>query len=169
MGIPTRNIGNVGLSKAEKITELQKKHSSLFTQEGEKNPLFIPKMFFGNPKVFYLFPSELKHGRDIYTESVDKEYNSEDETRTLYKWTFNKNYETQYATKQFGHSTDCMYIIPFSELNVVEEEDVFEAEFKMFDTDADAPISEMTMKDLYAMLQNKPVSSKEWLNKLIKS
>ena len=169
MAIQTKNLNNVGLTKADKIVLLKQKHEPEFKRLGEVNPLFLPKMFFGNPIVFYLFPSELKHGKDIYTESVNKEYDSEDVNRTLYKWKFNKDYETSYQKKQFGHSLDHMYIIPFSELQVIEEEDEFEKEFKMFDTNNDLPVSEMTMRDLYAMIQNKPVSHKEWLNQLIKS
>lgn len=156
------------LTKKEKIERLKQKHLPLFEKLGVVNPLFYPKLVFGSPEVFYLFPSELKHERDIYLEKVDSDYNSEDPTRSLYKWKYNPNYKEDYKRKPFQQSNDFISIIPFDELELIPEEDEAD-EFAIPDPDEDAPISQLTIRDLTAILTGKPVSHKQWLNKIINS
>lgn len=162
----------VPLTKAEKIDDLKKKHEDTFKKMGITDPLFIPKMFFGEPKVFYLFPSELKHGKDIFTESVSKEYESEDPSRTLYKWPFNPNFEKDYPKKPFGHQADFMCIIPFTELIAIEDhaDDDIAEQFSLETEDVsmeDQPLSQMTIRDIAAIMTGKPVSCKKWLNQIV--
>jgi hypothetical protein len=164
----TSNAFNNNLSKKEKIAALKQRHQSLFEKLGVVNPIFLPKTMFGTPKVFYLFPSELRHERDIYTEMVDKEYNSEDSERILYRWKFQADYKTRYAQKEFKGSGDHLSVIPFDELERIEAEDEAD-EFGIPNPDEDAPISELTIRDLTAILTGKPVSHKAWLNKIMKS
>lgn len=154
------------LSKKEKIKLLKEKHESLFDKLGINNPLYVPKMIFGSPAVFYVFQSEIEQGRDLYTEKVTRDFDSEDETRTLYKWKFNPNYNKDYETKESSHGQ--MYVIPFSELSPVVEEDEAD-EFSIPNPDEDAPFSELTIRDLAAIISGKPVSHKSWLNKIIRS
>ena len=145
---------------------LKEKHEPLFEKLGVVDPVYIPKMVAGNGMV-YFFPSELKHGRDIYIEKVDRDYVSEDPERILYKWKFNPNYETAYKRKE-GATPDPMYMIPFNEFSPILEEDEAD-EFAIPNPDEDAPISELTIRDLTAILTGKPVSHKQWLNKILKS
>ena len=159
---------NENLSKKEKIEILLKKHEEVFEKIGESNPLYIPKMIFGSPLVLYLFPGELKSEKDIYIEKVSKEYEPEDPERTLYKWNYNPHYKDDYETKQIGPSNDACYIIPFSELIKIEVNNEAD-EFDIPDPTEDLPISELTIRDLAAILTQKPVSLKPWLNKIIKS
>ena len=41
-------------------------------------------------------------------------------------------------------------------------------EISIMDADLDAPLSSLTVRDLAAILLQKPVSNKKWLNDLIK-
>lgn len=164
----TSSAFNRNMSKKDKIAALRKKHDATFEKLGVVNPIYIPKVIFGTPKVFYLFPSELKPERDIYIEMVDKEYNSEDPDRRLYRWKFQVDYNNMYAKKEFKDSGEFMSIIPFDELELIEEESDAD-EFNIPNPDEDAPISELTIRDLAAILTGKPVSQKAWLNKIMKS
>ncbi len=164
----TSNVFSKNMSKKEKIEALKQKHLPVFKKLGINNPIFLPKTVFGTPKVFYLFPSELRHERDIYTEKVDKEYNSEDPDRVLYRWKYQADYKTRYPQKEFRNSSDFMSVIPVSELEIIQLNEEAE-EFNIPDPDEDAPFSELTIRDLTAILTGKPVSHKEWLNKIIKS
>jgi len=49
---------------------------------------------------------------------------------------------------------------------VTQQKDIFEEGF--LTGDDDAPISDMTIRDLLAILSKSPVSKKEWLNNLLK-
>jgi hypothetical protein len=69
------------------------------------------------------------------------------------------------------------YLIPVSELVKVTAPSKFNAaaslkvtEFDDFSNllQDDAPMSEMTIKDLAAILLKKPISNKKWLNDLVK-
>jgi hypothetical protein len=162
----SKNQVNQNLSKKEKIALLKKKHEPLFEKLGVADPVFIPKMVAGNNMV-YFFPSELNHERDIYIEKVDRDYVSEDPDRILYKWTFKPNYASLYDTKELSGSRDDMYIVPFDEFTAILEEDEAD-EFAIPNPDEDAPISELTIRDLTAILTGKPVSHKLWLNKILK-
>lgn len=168
MGLSTSG-GNTGLTKKDKISELKRKHDGLFLKLGIANPNYIPKMFFGVPLAMPLFPSELKENKDIYTEKVSKTFDSEDPDRILYKWKFNKDWETRYPTKQMVHGEGIMYLIPFSELEpIIETKKEPEYDFGLIDPDEDPPISELTIRDLTAILTGKPVSLKPWLNQIVR-
>jgi hypothetical protein len=72
------------------------------------------------------------------------------------------------------------YLIPVSELIKVtaepkkteptktEVEGLFPDFDGIMDADLDAPLSSLTVRDLAAILLQKPVSNKKWLNDLIK-
>jgi hypothetical protein len=159
---------NENLSKKEKIELLAEKHVSLFEKLGVSNPLYIPKMVFGAPSVFYVFPGELKNEKDIYIEKISKSYEPEDPERNLYRWSYNPNYKEDYETKMLGPNNDVCYIIPFNELTKMEINTEAD-EFDIPDPTEDLPVSELTIRDLTAILTGKPVSLKPWLNKIIKS
>lgn len=170
MGLSTTG-SNAPLTKKDKIAELKKKHAKIFESLGIDNPNYIPKMFFGSPLSMPLFPSEMKHGKDVYTEKVSKSYESEDSTRTLYKWRFNPNWETAYPTKALSHGDGVMYLIPFDDLIPMQEVKKKDPDydFGILDPNTDLPIDQLTIRDLAAILTGKPVSMKPWLNEIIKS
>lgn len=170
MGLSTKG-SNVGLTKKDKIAELKKKHQEIFDKLGIVDPHYIPKMFFGTPLSMPLFKSELKDGKDVYTEKVSKSFVSEDETRTLYKWKHNPNWARDYPTKPLSHGEGHMYLIPFTELEAIVEKKKEPAyDFGITDPDEiqDLPIDQLTIRDLAAILTGKPVSLKPWLNEIMK-
>ena len=168
MGLSTTG-SNTGLTKKDKIAELKTKHNKLFEKLGIDNPFYIPKMFFGTPLSMPLFMSELKDGLDVYTEKVSKSFESEDATRTLYKWKHNPNWATSYPTKPMMHGEGNMYLIPFTELIPIVEEKKKDPvyDFGIVDPDSDLPIDQLTIRDLAAILTGKPVSLKQWLNEIV--
>ena len=168
MGLSTTE-SNTGLTKKDKIAELQKKHEHVFEKLGITDPHYIPKMFFGTPLSMGLFHRELKDGLDVYTEKVSKSFESEDDTRTLYKWKHNPDWATAYPTKPLIHGEGVMYLIPFTELKaIVEKKKDPVYDFGLTDPDMDLPIDQLTIRDLAAILTGKPVSLKQWLNEIVK-
>lgn len=81
-------------------------------------------------------------------------------TDSYYHLPYDANYKDKYKTEMFNGKTkyqvllsDCIKLVPTSEY--VEQED---ASF----------MGETTLRDLAAIMLKKPVSNKEWLNKIIK-
>ena len=125
------------------------------------------------------FKSELSKGEDIYTEYVSIALESEDPTRTLYKWSYNSFYDEEYETTDANANGHVRYLIPVSELIKIKPETKTETKSTetqglfpdfddLMDSDLDAPLSSLTVRDLAAILLSKPVSNKKWLNDLIK-
>lgn len=172
-----QTVGLTTEEKKVKIAELKQFHQKKFEVLGVDDPCFIPKMAYKpkdkDDKVISFFPSELKKGQDIFTEFVSRDYDPEDlPERRLWKWRYNPYWETEYETVAHDAQGNVRYLIPVLELvpvgnNIITEEPVVEdtAEFNFSD---DALISDMTILDLAAILLKKPVSKKEWLNKVIK-
>ena len=170
------------VDKRTKIANLKSNHEALFKAEGVADPKWLPKMAYSEDgeKVISFFPSEIRGGKDIYTEFVSRDYTPEDPDRILYKWDFNPDYGTEYKKSAPHPATgDCRYLIPVEELINVAKLHVKKQERKPDNTaqasmefdalpDADdLPLSEMTMRDRIAIEWKKPVSRKPWLNKLI--
>lgn len=163
---------NETLDKKTKISLLLDYHKPLLSKLGVSNPNYCPKMayFDQGERVVSFFPSEIERGEDIYTEFVSRDYDSEDETRTLYKWKYNPHYKSEYrVTEPHSANHTIRYIIPVEELIVVENTGDSFDEFDMPDPDTDLPISQLTIRDLAAIMTGKPVSMKPWLNEIVKS
>lgn len=173
MSINTKKNTVETLDKKAKIDLLKNHHKQLFSKLGITNPMYSPKMAYYDlgERVISFFPSEIEKGEDIFTEFVSRDYDSEDPSRTLFKWKFNPHYESEYriSTPQSANHT-IRYIIPVEELidcsnvNDVIDED----EFDMPNPDQDLPIDQLTIRDLAAILTGKPVSMKKWLNEIVK-
>ena len=107
-----------------KVLELKKEHEDYFQKIGSINALYIPKMAYrpsGKDELHVsFFPSELQKGRDIYTEFVSIDYDSEDPKRTLYLWKHNANWAQDYeiVTSSSGFER---HIVPVSNLNVIND------------------------------------------------
>lgn len=162
------------MDKKTKIAELQKTHSALFKKLKVSTPLFIPKMSYFDSTlretVISLFESEIKE-ENIYTEFVSRDYDSEDETRTLYMWKYNPFFKTEYKkTEPHPTTGHIRYIIPVSELLIAKElvVDEIEDDIDIPNPDLDLPMDQMTMRDYACIKLQTPQSFKPWLNELIK-
>lgn len=166
------------INRQEKTEELYAFHEWVFKILGEDNPVFIPKCAyvpkFMTEQHIGFFLSEIKKGKDIYTEFTSIDLDPEDPTRTLYKWRFNPHYEEEYEKTEPGANGHFRYLVPVSELLKIERvKDEPVNEFPDFDEimdpDLDAPLSQITVRDLAAIMLKKPVSNKKWLNDIINS
>jgi len=173
MGLKTTNVS----SRRNKVAELKEKHTKLFEAEGVDKPKFIPKMAYipepGADRIIAFFPSEIMGGEDIYTEFVSKSNVPEDPERTLWKWPFNPEFDTEYKKSEphpaTGHQR---YLVPVDELiNVAGLHKPIPKQTELFVepvTKDDAPMSQLTIRDKAAIDWKLPVSNKAWLNELIK-
>jgi|688.fasta_scaffold160700_2 hypothetical protein len=186
MALTTKDTSNQtgGFNRKEKTEELMKYHQKVFNALGVSNPLYIPKCAYrpyGKDELHMgFFKSELCREQDIYTEYTSISLESEDPTRTLYKWKYNPFYDEEYETTEPNGQGHVRYLIPVSELIKVmaepkkteptktEVEGLFPDFDGIMDADLDAPLSSLTVRDLAAILLQKPVSNKKWLNDLIK-
>ena len=107
-----------------KVQELRKEHEDYFQKMGIINALYIPKMAYrpsGKDELHVsFFPSELQKGRDIFTEFVSIEYDSEDPKRTLYLLKHNAHWAEEYE-KVTSSSGFERHIVPVSELKVIND------------------------------------------------
>ena len=107
-----------------KVLELRKEHEDYFQKENNLNALYIPKMAYrpsGKDELHVsFFPSEFQKGRDIYTEFVSIEYDSEDPKRTLYLLKHNPDWSNDYeiVTSSSGFER---HIVPVSKLIVIND------------------------------------------------
>jgi hypothetical protein len=168
-------------NRQEKTEELIKFHDWKFKLLDEDNPLFIPKCAYcpkGKSELFIgFFASELKKNRDIYTEFTSIDLDPEDPDRNLYKWRYNPHFEDEYEKTDPGANGHFRYLVPVSELIKIEFEKtdlnatgpgtLFPDFDEIMDPDADNMLSQITIRDLAAILLKKPVSHKKWLNDLI--
>jgi len=173
--ITTKDNQGKNNDRKEKLQELIKFHQPVFDHCNIKNPFFVGTMAYkpiGKNELFIsFFPSQLKKGQDIYTEFVTRDYDPETKDRTLYKWKYNEFYEEEYESVDIEGSTDKRYLIPVSELEEVSSTTKlveFSAFDEIMDPDEDAPLDQVTIRDLAAILLKKPVSRKKWLNQIIK-
>lgn len=159
----------------ELVAELREKHQEIFNQMGTPNVYFYPKMAYRpqdkDELYISLFPSELSKGDDIYTEFVNRDYIPEDSNRTLWVLKYNPFWKEEYEETQSMNSSTVRYLVPVSELTKVNvTTKVMDADpFKSLVDYAldDCPLSEMTIRDFATVLLKKPLSNKQWLNKLI--
>jgi len=171
-------------STKEKIDDLRKLHKHKFEKLGLSNPLFIPRICYipmgESEQVVSFFEQDFKKGQDIYTHFVSKGYDSEDTQNRLWKWTYNPYYATEYKKSDPHPETgNIRYIVPVEELELIDDDYISKitgtkpAQNVEFDIEEipnpneDPLISDMTIRDLAAILLKKPVSRKKWLNEII--
>ena len=103
---------------------LFKEHEEYFTDNKINNPTYIHKMAYRPPGKDELhitfFPSELEKEKDIYTEFVSIEYESEDPKRTLYLMSHNPKWKKDYEliTSNSGFKR---HMVPVSSLKVISD------------------------------------------------
>ncbi len=107
-----------------KVLKLREEHENYFQKTGNINALYIPKMAYrpsGKDELHVsFFPSELQKSKDIYTEFVSIEYDSEDSKRTLYLLKHNAHWAEEYE-KVTSSSGFERHIVPVSELKVIND------------------------------------------------
>jgi len=177
------------ITKRDRILFLKKHHTALFKAEKINFPKFIPKVNYFHKevgeKVVGLYLKEILGRKDVYIELATKDYNIEDETRTLYKWVYNSEYKVEYQqSTAHTKSGDKQYLIPLDELvNVTKlyatkEEKVVVEEKKVplstqsalnFDEDPlnKILVKNMNVKELSAILWRAPISDNEVINNFI--
>jgi|TARA_R100000322_G_C5380662_1_gene175986 hypothetical protein len=106
-----------------KVAKLREEHQPYF-DKNNKHALYIPKMAYrpsGKDELHVsFFPSELQKEKDIYTEFVSIEYDTEDPKRTLYFLKHNPHWKEEYelVTSNSGFER---HIVPVSELKIIND------------------------------------------------
>ena len=173
--------------KKENLQKLRAFHMPTLDKLGVSPSLLIGKMAYiptGNLEVFVsFFHSELSKGQDIYIEFTDRNNVPEDTKRTLYLWRYNPYFLTEYQRTEEQITNATRFYVPVSELKTIKsyvpgvvekveekpKEEIIMEDFDLPNPEIDPPINEMTIRDLAAIMLNKPVSKKDWLNIIIVS
>ena len=185
------------MERSVALTALKQRNESNFRNLGLLSPNFTIKFAY-IPKhredmVVSMFPSEMESKEDIYMELTDGNNLPIHEVPVLYKLRPNPfynqgEYEIIPADPSRNKNSET-YLIPVSELEIVSTKQVVtekktEPSKKVFSTamldgleketsfskeKEDAHYSEMTIRDLAAIMLKVPVSNKKWLNILINS
>lgn len=181
--------------KATKLHAIRQYHSELINDLGISIVDFNMKMAFYNQRgemVVGIFESEFKKEKGFFFELITRDLEPADENRTVYRIAPTKSFYEEYELNEKGS-----YLVPLEELRVVNPQSVaITKSAAVTSSDAfalaskqsqqvyqqpavtaykapaameDAPASEMTIRDYYAIHSNKAVSAKGWLNDLIKS
>lgn len=102
-------------------------HLPTFKKLNIVDPLFIAKSAWAPPGEalkMQFFPSELKQGKDIYTELSDFNGVSEDVNHTLYKLKHNPFYAEEYPleqkTSKSGNDYE-VYVVPIEDLVAIDK------------------------------------------------
>lgn len=154
--------------------KLKEFHQATLDHMEVSDAVFMGKTDYFDPmmkmRVMPFFESELKAGVDIYTERTDKQLRSEDlefpdnPRRELLRWNFRDDWRERYVK-----NSKSQYLIPMDEMQVIEK---VKPKNKIgtqtiLDITYDAPLSQMTIVDFYAMIKDIPMSSKSWINDMI--
>lgn len=135
--------------------------------------------------VIGIFDNEFRKEKGLYFELVDSYNKPVDPERKVYRVPPNENYAKEYEPYTGKKNNSLSYLVPLEELriinpvsaaitksNFINSMDSFFVKNKSSEfihPIQDALISEMTIRDLYAIIKNKPVSTKDWLNDIIKN
>lgn len=178
--------------KALKLKEIRDYNSDIIADLGISAFDFNMKTQFYDEQarlVVGIFPSEFKKTKGFFFELIDSDLNPADPERKVYRVPFNSAFEEEYELNAKGS-----YLVPVEELKVVHRSSVAISKMSAFTgTDdsvfkvtqkaqeavsnipkapalmEDAPYSDMTIRDYYAIHTHRPVSAKTWLNELIKN
>jgi hypothetical protein len=160
--------------RKEATAELRKYHQSTFDALGNPDAIYIPKMahFVTDLEGIHMgfFESELGHEQDVYTEKVSKFMEPEDPDRTLYKLRNNPHFKDEYPPSEPMPNGHVRYFVPVVELEAVDVNNLVEtSDYSLVDPDEDPPLTDMTIRDMAALMLRAPVSRRPWLNQLIKN
>jgi hypothetical protein len=157
-----------------------------------KSEFNMKKAFTRNGvKVVGIFDSEFKKAKGFYFELINSDIEPEDSTRTVYRLSPTEFYADEFEMDEYGK-----FLVPVEQLRIVNRQSAIIskgsaatssdrvlkdeptlkttmkpplpfADSKQLKVE-DAPYSEMTIRDYLAIHTGKPVSTKTWLNELIK-
>lgn len=158
----------------DEIKPLLEKHNIDFNS-------FAPKALYEDESNIYirLYQVELTKESDKFIEIVTTDYKpvlNSNNARTIYKWKYTKHYEEEYRRDSL--LAGIAYLIPFEELDIIFEEKIPKGKLTTDSVstlenatkrslNTDAPYSQLTIRDYFAIHHLKPVSHKQWLNDLI--
>jgi len=164
--------------KKEKIEKMRLYHQTILEHFNVPDKDFNVKVAFTyrDEKVIGVFPSEFNKKNGFYFEFVDSRLDPTDPQRKLWMLQYRENYEDVYNLLPSGS-----YAVPLSDIEEVVIKrniptinlDYGPKNFdEAFDTDVteendDENHTKMTIRDLAAILWQRPVSKKNWLNKLV--
>ena len=182
------------LERSTAVAALKQRNEDNFRKLGLLTPNFTIKFAY-IPKhredmVVSMFPSEMESGEDIYMELTDGNNYPIHEQAVLYKLRHNPFYkqgEYEIIPPDPSRNKNAeTYLVPISELeivagavstavgeqkpapkkplistNILSDDGGYQKEKE------DAHYSELTIRDLVAILCKNPVSNKKWLNNLI--
>lgn len=185
------------LERSTAVMALKQRNEQNFRNLGLLTPNFTIKFAYvpkhREDMVVSMFPSEMEGGEDIYMELTDGNNYPLHEQPVLYKLRHNPYYkqgEYEVIPPDPSRNKNAeTYLVPISELEVVSgkaattqvEKPIAATPAKkpMISTSIisedsgfqkekeDAHYSELTIRDLAAILLKSPVSNKKWLNNLI--
>lgn len=175
--------------KKVKLEECRAYHSELLKDLGVSPTDFQIKTAFYDKNARFvvgIFDSEFKKEKGLYFELVDRDHQPIDPERTVYRIAPSTSYMEEYEQTE-----KLSFLVPLEEIRTVNKQAVaiskssavtamdnvyqtnkqptVQTAYKAPATMEDAPYSEMTIRDFIAIHTGKPVSSKLWLNDLIKS
>jgi hypothetical protein len=170
--------------KTEILEDMRDYHSTLISNLGINRNDFNMKMAFFDKSgrhVVGIFASEFKKENGFYFEIITRDFQPDNANRTVYKIPNNPSFEEEYEMNEKGS-----YLVPLEELRVVnavsvaisgpsailEKSNVTAKNVTAYKAPApmeDAPYSDMTIRDFMAIHTGKAISTKNWLNDLIKS
>jgi len=169
------------LDRRARINELRGYHQEVLASASALDEQYVPTMAYrpyGKEGLHVsLFPSHLRKGYDLYLEFVSRDLVPDDANRTLYKWRYNPYWQEEYEVVNKDTNADERYLIPVAEMEKVVKEEVapmylkqlvFDGFDEIMNPDEDAPLDQITIRDLAAIMLKQPVSKKKWLNDLIK-
>jgi hypothetical protein len=172
--------------KKTKLEAIRDYHQGLINDLGILRSDFNMKMPFYDQQgrmVVGIFSSEFRKEKGFFFELINRSLDPADSERKVYRVPPSSSYEEEYELNEKGS-----YLVPLEELRVVNEQavaiskasavtasdkvlsnkKVVEA-YKAPAPMEDAPYSEMTIRDYYAIHSGKPISAKVWLNELVKN
>jgi hypothetical protein len=172
--------------KKTKLEAIRNYHQDLIVDLGIPRTDFNMKMPFYDQQgrmVVGIFASEFRKEKGFFFELINRSLDPADSERKIYRVPPSSSFEEEYELNEKGS-----YLVPLEELRVVNEQAVAiskasavtssdkvlkpslsEVAYKAPAPMEDAPYSEMTIRDYYAIHTGKPLSAKNWLNELIKN
>lgn len=176
--------------KTQILEEMRAYHGPVLEELGASRLDFQMKMAFYDKQarnVVGIFASEFKRENGFYFELITREFDPVDENRTLYRIPYNPSFDDEYEMNEKGS-----YLVPIEELRMVTPASVAISgpsalldqpksrtaststakstpSYRAPEPIGDAPYSEMTIRDYYAIHTGRPVSTKTWLNELIRT
>jgi len=182
------------LYRQKKLKEMHDYNESLIKDLGiSKTDFNMKKAFTRNGVIVVgIFENEFKKSKGFYFELINSDIEPDDPARTVYRLSPTEFYADEFEMDEYGK-----FLVPVEQLRIVNRQSAAiskasastssdrvlkdeptlkttipvkpplpfaESQLKV----DDAPFSEMTIRDYLAIHTGKPVSTKSWLNELIK-